>query len=289
MTLSIIDRSKKFSEFFEKKNEPRQIEFLVFHHIEANSVEQALELLKTNQVSSHFLIDEAGLIYELVDENDVAYHAGVSFWRGNESLNRNSIGIEFLNAAPFSKKFESQQLEAGVALSQYLMGKYAIPSTNVVGHSDIAYYPIPYPFPQRGEDEGFGASDAEENKKGVIKAHLLDRKQDPSHLFDWKLFAMHGIGVFPEISLPENEDKILFQFGDENEEIKNFKETLAKFGYYLVNINNEFDDATKHLVRVFNRHFNPQKFTENSDVWYLSSQMILDELMRSVFNLEKVS
>jgi N-acetylmuramoyl-L-alanine amidase len=280
MNLSIIDRSKKFSEFFEKKREPRQIEFLVLHHIEAKSVDQALELLKKDQVSAHFLIDESGKIFELVDENDVAYHAGVSFWRGNESLNRNSIGIEFLNSAPFTKKFENLQMQSAIALCQYLMDKYAIPVINVVGHSDVAYYPVPYPVPQRGEDEGFGPSSGEENKKAVVKAHHLDRKQDPSHLFDWKLLAKQGVGFFPEISLPANQDKILFKFGDRSEEIKAFKEALSKFGYYVINTSDEFDYATKHLVLFFNRRFNPQKFAENSDVWYLSSQMLLDELAR---------
>jgi hypothetical protein len=36
-----VDRSKKFSEFFERKSEPRNIQFLVLHHIEASSVEHA--------------------------------------------------------------------------------------------------------------------------------------------------------------------------------------------------------------------------------------------------------
>jgi N-acetylmuramoyl-L-alanine amidase len=78
----IIDRSKKFSEFFDVKTEARKIDFLVLHHVAATSANHAAEMFRECQVSSHFLVDELGKVFELVDENDVAYHAGVSFWRG---------------------------------------------------------------------------------------------------------------------------------------------------------------------------------------------------------------
>lgn len=218
-----INQSKKFSEFFEKVFSPREIDFLVLHHIEANSVEHAIDQLKEHQVSSHFLIDESGEVFELVDENDIAYHAGVSFWRGCEGLNQNSIGIEFINSAPFSKKFEAAQMQAGVELCQYLISKYGIAAGNIVGHSDIAY------------DKESG---------------LLDRKQDPSHLFDWKFLAENGVGVFPKFSAGKK-----FKLGEKNPEIKKIKENLREFGYRVVNLNDEFDEEIQALTRVFNRRF----------------------------------
>jgi len=245
-----INRSKKFTEFFDKKNEARKIDFLVLHHIEANSADHAISMLQEHKVSSHFLIDEAGEIFELVDENDVAYHAGVSFWRGFESLNKNSIGIEFMNSAPFKKKFEEAQMHAGVGLCQYLIDKYKIEARNIVGHSDIAY------------------------SKGT---NLLDRKQDPSHLFDWNFLAQNAVGIFPKIELPEN-DREMFRFGNKALEIITIKKDLQKFGYRLLNDSNEFDEEFQMIVRVFNRRFNPQKFAENSDIWYASSQLILQDL-----------
>ena len=241
----LIDRSSKFRDFFEKKNEIRKIDFLVLHHIQANSVEHAISQLQEHEVSSHFLIDEDGKILELVDENDIAYHAGVSFWKGFESLNKNSIGIEFINSSPFTKKFEAVQMQAGVGLCKYLMEKYNIAMRNVVGHSDIAY----------------------SKETGV-----LDRKQDPSHLFDWKFFAQNGVGIFPEVSA---DDKVLFELGNKGTEIAEVKNKLKSFGYRVINLNEEFDEELQAVVRVFNRHF----LGKDLDVWCGGSQSLINKLI----------
>lgn len=244
-----IDKSKKFSNFFDRVEFERKIDFIILHHIEASSVDEAISLLEKNGVSSHFLIDENGDILQLVDENNIAYHAGVSNWLGFEGLNKNSIGIEFLNKDAFGKKFETAQMLAGLELIKDLMQKFRISKKNVIGHSDIAY-----------------------NRD----TKTLDRKQDPSHLFDWKFLAQNGAALCPEV-LTEN-DKILFKAGDKNSEIKLIKENLAKFGYKITNLNNEFDEEMRCLARVFNRRFNQDKFSFDSDVWYLSSQKILDKI-----------
>ena len=238
----IIDKSKKFTQFFEAKTEPRKIDFLVLHHVEATSADHAIEQFTTHQVSSHFLIDESGKIFELVDENDIAYHAGVSFWKGYEGLNKNSIGVEFINSSPFTKKFETAQMIAGVQLCKYLVAKYNL---EVVGHSDIAYE----------KETGF-----------------LDRKQDPSPLFDWKFLAENGVGVFPQVLV---EEENLFELGNKNSVIKSLKENLRKFGYRVTNMNDEFDKEMQAVVRVFNRRFNGKDW----DVWCASSHRILNKLM----------
>jgi len=218
----LIDRSKKFSEFFEKKIEPRNIEFLVLHHIAANSAEHAIKQLCEYQVSSHFLIEEDGKIFELVDENDVAYHAGVSYWRGVDGLNKTSIGIEFINSAPFEKKFEVAQMQAGLELCQHLITKYKITSENIVGHSDIAY----------SRETG-----------------LPDRKQDPSHLFDWCFLEQNGVGIFPEFSVDVSNKQKVFEL----------KNNLKNFGYRVMNLNDEFDQELQGLITVFKRRFHADR------------------------------
>lgn len=240
-----IDKSKKFLEFFEKKNEARKIDFLVLHHVEANSVEHAIEQFVEHQVSAHYLIDEEGKILELVDENDVAFHAGTSFWKGCEALNKNSIGVEFINSAPFTKKFEPVQIQAGVDLCKYLISKYKIEPSNVVGHSDIAY---------------------------IKETGLLDRKQDPSHLFDWKFLGENGVGIFPQV--PAKAQK-LFELGDKDAMILAAKAGLKKFGYRLLNLNDEFDVEMQALVRVFNRRFMGQDL----DFWCDGDWEILEDLL----------
>lgn len=239
-----IDKSKQFSQFFEAQKCLRKIDFLILHHIEANSADHAIKQLVEHGVSAHFLIDETGKIFELVDENNIAYHAGVSFWNGQETLNKNSIGIEFINKSPFNKVFEKSQIEAGVILSKYLLAKYNISAQNVLGHSDIGY-----------------------NKE----TGLLNRKQDPSHLFDWKFFAENGVGIFPQVEIKEGGS---LKLGDKSNLIAEVKEKLQKFGYRVMNSNDEFDLEMQSLAIVFNRRF----LGIESDVWSLKSQQILSKL-----------
>jgi len=239
-----INRDKKFTEFFDSSQGFRKIDFLVLHHVEANSIHHAIEQFKEHKVSSHFVIDEAGEIFELVDENDVAYHAGVSFWKGCDGLNKTSIGIEFINSAPFSKKFEKDQMIAGVQLCKYLAAKYKITPQNIVGHSDIAY-------------------DRQTN--------LLDRKQDPSHLFDWRFLSDNEIGIFPQIKF---EEKKLFELGNKDSAILAIKENLKKFGYRVLNLNDEFDAEMQALAIVFNRRF----IGQDQNFWSVASQAVLNSL-----------
>ena len=239
-----IDRSQKFNEFFDKISDVRRIDFLVLHHIQANSVEHAILQLKEHQVSSHFLIDESGKIFELVDENDVAYHAGVSYWAGIDGLNKTSIGIEFMNVEPFLKKFTKEQMDAGAQLCRHLIEKYNIKPKNIVGHSDIAY---------------------------VRESGILDRKQDPSHLFDWQFMAENGVGIFPLTPLKPSVET-------DKASLKKSKEMLKRFGYKVENINDDFDEEMLALARVFNRRF----LNRDSAIWDERFQRILFFLMEQI-------
>lgn len=243
-----VNLSRKFSEFFDAVLTPRNIDFLVLHHVEANSVNHAVAQFVEHKVSAHFLIDEVGEIFQLVDEKDVAYHAGISCWRGCNGLNKTSIGIEFINKAPFEKKFEAPQMAAGVVLCKYLAAKYGIEPRNIVGHSDIAYF----------TESGF-----------------LNRKQDPSHLFDWEFLAKNYVGIFPQFSLEGQADKQLFALKDTSVYLKKIKQDLQKFGYRVLNLSDEFDEEMQALAIVFNRRF----LGRDSNVWFLSSQLALQKLI----------
>ena len=194
---------------FRKHEGERKIDFLILHHLQANSIAETLEALEYHQVSAHFLIDKNGKIVQLVDENDVAFHAGVSFWNGFEGLNINSIGIEFVNSDPFSNNFSHEQMLAGVDLASYLINKYNIQSRYLLGHSDIAY----------NSTSGF-----------------LDRKQDPSHLFDWEFLAKNNIGLYPKSEVNYVEETLLFELGDENSQIGKIKmrAIVKKFGRFKI-------------------------------------------------------
>lgn len=257
-----INKKRKFTEFFTKNPEKsRKIDFLVLHHIEADSIDHAIEQFVEHKVSSHFVIDEKGKIFELVDENDVAYHAGHSFWQGVDGLNQSSIGIEFVNKNAFSKKFKKAQMRSGSKLCAYLIAKYKIKPKNIVGHSDIAY------FPQQSFEE-----------HGIRLDGFLDRKQDPSQFFDWKFLWQQNIGIYPQIDFKKR-DKILFKFANKSDGIAEIKRKLADFGYKVTNFDGEFDLEMKLLVRAFQRRFNQKKFKTNPDIWWQSSQFCLDQIV----------
>ncbi len=257
-----INEKYKFKNFYTQNiGNNRKIDFLVLHHIEAKNVDEAIKLLKKHEVSSHYIVDEDGQIYSLVDENNIAYHAGKSFWNNVEGLNKNSIGIEFVNSDVNNKKFNKIQLENAKNLILQIIKKYKILSQNIVAHSDIAYFDLNTIF------------------NGNNIAGFLGRKNDPSHQFDWKFLHRNSIGLYASFS---QNDEILYEFGDKSEKIGNLKQKLSKFGYKINEINNEFNLEMLFLTQVFNRRFNQKKYEEMPKKWYLSSDFILDELIKNI-------
>lgn len=93
-----------------------------------------------NRVSAHYVIDRDGTVYQLVDEQKRAWHAGVSLWDGKTDINSCSIGIEFQCPAAHDElgDFTPEQLQTGVLLCRDICTRYGITAHNVVRHSDIA-------------------------------------------------------------------------------------------------------------------------------------------------------
>ena len=64
----------------------RPISMVVLHYTGMKSAAEALERLcdPTAEVSAHYLIDEEGIVTSLVPEERRAWHAGRSYWRGDD-------------------------------------------------------------------------------------------------------------------------------------------------------------------------------------------------------------
>ena len=102
------------------------------------------ELLEM-KVSAHFFIGRSGELTQFVSINDRAWHAGLSLWKGRNSCNDFSIGIEVEGSDSVS--FMEEQYFSLNNLLQSLFD--TLPSCthhSVVGHSDIA--------PERKTDPG---------------------------------------------------------------------------------------------------------------------------------------
>jgi N-acetylmuramoyl-L-alanine amidase len=153
---------------FDERPAGAAIDHLVLHYTGMKSAGEALARLcdPVAKVSSHYVVDEDGTVYRLVEEVNRAWHAGVSFWRGVRGLNDRSIGIEIVNPGHEwgYRAFPGVQIEAVLALCQGILSRHPIPARNVVGHSDIA----------------------------------TDRKQDPGEKFPWAWLAGQGVGVWTD-------------------------------------------------------------------------------------------
>jgi N-acetylmuramoyl-L-alanine amidase len=144
------------------------IDLLVLHYTEL-PLDESLDVLcdgaRPLRVSSHYVLGEDGTVYRLVPEGRVAWHAGRSYWRGRESLNATSIGIEIVNLHGDRHDYPAAQLDVLVALCREIQARHpAITARNVVGHSDIA--------PRR--------------------------KIDPGLRFPWARLAEAGVGMWPK-------------------------------------------------------------------------------------------
>lgn len=154
-----------------------RIKVLVIHYT-ADDFDSSLATLTDKNVSSHYLIPSVPplhrgkpRIWQLVPEQDLAWHAGISFWRGATRINDTSIGIELENRGwqksagdKYFVPFEPAQIQALIPLAKDIIARYDIKPQNVVAHADIA--------PQR--------------------------KDDPGPLFPWRALAAQGIGAWPD-------------------------------------------------------------------------------------------
>jgi AmpD protein len=138
---------------FGPRPEGAHIDLLVLHSISLPPGEYgtgAVQQLFTNQldwdahpyyqtirgieVSAHFFITRAGVIWQFVDCAQRAWHAGASSWRGRGNCNDDSIGIELEGLEGLS--FEGAQYAALARLCTDLVAHY--PVHHVAGHEHIA-------------------------------------------------------------------------------------------------------------------------------------------------------
>lgn len=214
--------------------------YLILHYT-ALPDDKSITVLTQQAVSAHYLVNNTGNneIYQLVDENKRAYHAGVSAWRADKNLNDTSIGIEIVNTGYTTDAsgkrvfapFDEAQIKKVAALVKDIVNRYQIPATNILAHSDIA----------------------------------PTRKQDPGPLFPWKrLYDEYQIGMWYDEAAKQSFYDLAVstdfpsKFNDSTF-IFNVQTQLQKFGYGL-DLSGKWDDATKKTIEAFQYHFRPQNY-----------------------------
>jgi N-acetylmuramoyl-L-alanine amidase len=216
MTLDIIEAP---SPNFDART--RVPDMLVLHYTGMQTGEAALARLcdPEAKVSSHYLVEEDGRIFRLVAEERRAWHAGRSFWKGEEGVNHASIGIEIVNPGhEFGyRPFPEAQIAAVIALLADIRGRWTIEDSRIIGHADVA----------------------------------PGRKQDPGELFPWKRLAQAGHGVWAEAD-PAPGDPL--SEGAEGVGVFALQAGLTRLGYDCAP-SGKFDAATREVVTAFQRHW----------------------------------
>lgn len=231
---------------FTAVSQDSRAEFLILHYTVLD-FPTSLKVLTEQRVSSHYLVrDNPPTIYQLVDENRRAHHAGVGSWKGQTPINAASIGVEIVNlgyqdtpAGRIWFDYPPAQIDAVVALVKKIVKEHDIKPERVLGHSDIA--------PQR--------------------------KQDPGPRFPWKRLAGEGLIRWPDADLVAQKRPIYEQ---QLPDIDWFQQKLAKFGY-AVPLNAELDEATVNVIAAFQMKYRPSLFDGMPDA---ETAAMLDVLTR---------
>lgn len=148
-------------------------DYLVMHYTAADSAAGAIAWLcnPAAKASAHLVIDQAGVVTQLVPLDRVAWHAGISAWAGRNGCNAFTIGIELANAGPLKtlangkyvsevggkitpasqvvlaahknggpvrpwQNYPPAQLAAAIEVARALVAAYGL--RDVIGHEDIA-------------------------------------------------------------------------------------------------------------------------------------------------------
>ncbi len=139
---------RKQAKYFDERPKETDIDTIVLHHTASNSDEHSLNTLQGNrgkEVSAHYMIGKDGTIYQLVDDQKRAWHAGEGSMKDpttgkpdGKDLNDRSIGIEIVNEGDGEDTYTEAQYKALETLVPYLTKQYNIPTENIVGHKDVA-------------------------------------------------------------------------------------------------------------------------------------------------------
>ena len=192
--------TKYYSPNFDLKTRSNKtITTIIIHYTGMQSERESLKRLISprSKVSCHYLIRRNGEIFRLVNDRNIAWHAGKSKWGKYNNLNKNSIGIELVNKGhKFGyQAFTKTQILNLVKLCKKLKKKYKIKKQFILGHSDIA--PL--------------------------------RKIDPGEKFPWDYLSSKGIVIYPKKIREKQKIK-------KSKNLRIFFKNLQIIGYRYLNL-----------------------------------------------------
>ncbi len=200
-------------------------DMVLLHYTGMPTGAEALARLRDPEakVSAHYLIEEDGEVFSLVAEERRAWHAGVSFWKGERDINAVSIGVELVNPGHEwgYRAFPKAQIKALIELLDEIRGRWEIPDGRILGHSDVA----------------------------------PERKTDPGELFPWKQLARAGHGLWLE---PPAAPGPALSLGDDGTGVFALQAGLTRLGFDSAP-SGQFDAHTQTIITAFQRHWRPER------------------------------
>jgi N-acetylmuramoyl-L-alanine amidase len=238
-----------------KRERKGPISIIVIHYTEIDfETTKKIFLDETKQVSAHLVIDQDGTVYRFVEDEDVAYHAGDSYWQGLEGINEYSIGIELVHPGFSQAKgikvigdphlwtsYDGRQIDALIQICKDYSAQYNILPKNIVGHSDVA------PWRYNNDGQAYAA------------------KQDPGPLFPWRHLHNQGVGLWyrPESVFTVKPFLLDPEIDQDNTYLYR---NLTQLGYRATH-----DPKTiKLALRAFQMHYRPSDITGRPDQETLS-------------------
>jgi N-acetylmuramoyl-L-alanine amidase len=252
---------KKDTVTVDSANQDSRVNVIVIHHT-SEDFQGSLNILTQPSgypVSSHYLVPEPLdpsyqegelKVYQLVAEDQRAWHAGSSYWKGQTKLNNVSVGIEIVNETYchraqgmakettadwpseticFFPDYPETQLAMVIELLNGILERHpGVKPTHVVAHSDIA--------PQR--------------------------KIDPGPRFPWQRLYKLGIGAWYD---DETVIRYWEAFNRRMPTVLQMQQALQAYGY-KIDLSGELDEQTRSVLRAFQHHFLPYRVSREFTV-----------------------
>lgn len=234
------------NKYYTAKGQNSRVRYIILHYTRAN-LQQALQTLTQGQVSAHYLItdEKPARVFQLVDENRRAWHAGYSQWHDDVDLNSTSIGIEIVNQGPLcdellsslcSEKtaehwqpFSESQTQRLIALLKDIQQRHHISPQHILGHSDVA----------------------------------PSRKIDPGPAFPWQRLAQEGVAVWYDDVFMQQQQRIFVQQGLPS--VLSIQRYLKSLGY-AIDVTGQWDVQSQEVMRAFQMHYRPSRYDGLPDV-----------------------
>ncbi|GAA4665594.1 N-acetylmuramoyl-L-alanine amidase [Bartonella pachyuromydis] len=266
----------------------RRVRFLVMHYTSLDFKESVMALTGED-VSAHYLVPdpteqsyiEAGFkdmrIFNLVDENERAWHAGMSSWAGRSNLNDTSIGIEIVNLAKGYSDSSEKAYKDDCELQNYVNswsegdgvnGTALQLETENLEVDNCQNFIFPPYNPRQIDAVKELALNILQRYPDIMPTGVvghsdiaIGRKSDPGAAFPWKELYLAGIGAWYDEKQKDGYQEQFYKSLPPQEDV------LAKlkcYGYDISVASSEM--GYRDLIRAFQFHFRQENYDGILDI-----------------------